>query len=88
MGNYKYVTNRVLRNSAGKDSGNIAVRVPNGSETADVRYRCPECGHGEATKQEWRRPFSVKCMKCGFLMRIPRLKDEVKKEKKLEMAKA
>ena len=82
MGNYRYVTNRILRNTAGKENGNIAIRVLKESATADIRYTCPECRHKETIQQEWKRPFSTKCAKCGFLMRIARLKDELKKEKK------
>ena len=79
-GNYRYITNRSIRGKSGQ-AGNIAIRVPKGSDIADVRYRCPECQHTEMTQQEWRRPFSVKCSKCGFLIRVPRLKDEIKKDK-------
>ena len=82
MGNYRYITNRVLLNKAGEEKGNIAVLVPNESDMAKVRYRCPECSHSEQTEQEWKRPFSVKCSGCGALIRLPRLKDEIKKEKK------
>lgn len=79
-GNYRYITNRTVPGSRGQ-AGNIAIRVPNGSSTADVRYRCPECQHTELTKQEWKRPFSVKCSGCGFLIRVSRLKDEIKRDK-------
>ncbi len=80
-GNYRYITNRAVENSSGRVTGNIAVRVPRDSDTAEVRYACPECQHTEATKKEWKRPFSVKCSKCGFLIRVPRLKDEIKRDK-------
>ncbi len=83
MGNYKYITNRAVKNSAGKEAGNIAVRVPITSNTADVRYKCPECSHQAAANQEWKRPFNVKCAKCGFLIRLPKLRAEIKKEKRL-----
>ncbi len=82
MGNFRYITNRTLLDSNGTDKGNIAVMVRNGSEDADVRYRCPECGFSEQTRKAWKRPFSVKCSKCGFLMRLSRLKDDIKREKK------
>jgi predicted RNA-binding Zn-ribbon protein involved in translation (DUF1610 family) len=82
MGNYKYITNRVLLNKAGEESGNIAVLVPNDSNTAKVKYKCSECGHSEMTESEWKRPFSVKCSGCGFTIKLPKLKDEIKKEKK------
>lgn len=82
MGNFRYITNRTLLNRAGQEKGSIAVMVPNGTDMAKVRYRCPECGHSEQGEQEWKRPFSVKCSACGLLMRLARLKDEVKKEKR------
>ena len=82
MGNYRYITNRTLLNEAGEEKGNVAVMVPNGTDMAKVRYRCPECSHSEQLEQEWKRPFSVKCSGCGLMMRLARLKDEVKKEKK------
>ena len=82
MGNYRYITNRTLLNKAGAENGNIAVLVPNDTNTARVRYRCPECGHSEQGETEWKRPFSVKCSGCGFLIRLSRLKDEIKKEKR------
>jgi peptide subunit release factor 1 (eRF1) len=81
MGNYKYITNRTLLNKAGEEKGNIAVLVPNESDMARVKYRCPECSHSEQSEKEWKRPFSVKCNECGFLMRLPKLKDEAKREK-------
>ena len=82
MGNFKYITNRTLLNGAGEEAGNIAVLVRNDSEEADVKYRCPECGFSEQTRKPWKRPFSVKCSKCGNLIRLPRLKDTIKREKK------
>jgi peptide subunit release factor 1 (eRF1) len=82
MGNYRYITNRVLLNKAGQEKGSIAVMVPNGTDMARVRYRCPECGHSEQGEREWKRPFSLKCSGCGFLIRLARLKDEIKKEKR------
>ena len=88
MGNYRYITNRTLLNKAGEEKGNIAVLVPNDSSTAKVKYRCPECDHKEQLEKEWKRPFNVKCAGCGFLMRLARLKDEVKKEKQKEKKEA
>lgn len=76
MGEYKYVTNRILENKKGEEKGKIRVLVKADSNTAEVSYVCPECGFSEETKKEWKRPFSVKCSKCGFLMRLPRLKDK------------
>ncbi len=81
MGNYRYITNRTLLNKAGEENGNIAVLVPNESSTAKIRYKCPECGHSEQTEKEWKRPFSMKCSACGFLIRLPKLKGKTKEKK-------
>ncbi len=82
MGKYRYVTNRTLMNKAGEETGNIAVLVPKESDIAKVKYKCPECGHTEQTEKPWKRPFSVKCSNCGFLMRLPKLLSQFKREKK------
>ncbi|RLJ09770.1 MAG: hypothetical protein DRP15_02460 [Candidatus Aenigmatarchaeota archaeon] len=82
MGNFRYITNRTLLNKEGKETGRISVLVRKDSDTAEVRYKCPECGYEEETKKPWKRPFSVKCSSCGFLIRLPRLKDEIKRLRK------
>ncbi len=88
MGNFKYITNRTLFNDAGEKKGNIAVLVRKDSDDADVKYRCPECGFSEQTKKPWKKPFSVKCEKCGLLIRLSKLKDDIKREKNREKKKA
>ncbi len=82
MGQYRYVTNRSLANKAGKDAGKIRVLVKQGSDIAEVDYACPECGFSEHVEPEWKRPFSIRCSKCGANIKIRRLKDEIKKDKK------
>ncbi len=82
VGKYKYVTNRSLKNKADEEKGRIKVLVPAESEIAQVDYICPECGFSEHTEEPWQRPFSLKCGKCGATMKIPKLKDEIKKDKK------
>lgn len=82
MGQYSYVTNRTLKNKAEKETGKLRAFVLTGSNIAEVDYTCPECLFSEHTKAEFKRPFSVKCSKCGFLLRILKIKDEIKKEKK------
>ncbi len=88
MGLYKYVTNRTLKNKADEDKGKIKVLVPNDSDTAQVDYVCPECEFSEHKEQPWQRPFLVICAKCGAKIKIPKLKDEIKKEKDREKRKA
>ncbi len=79
---YRFVSNRILKNSKGEENGRMKVLVKIDSDTAQTDYECPECGFKEHVKPEWSRPFSVKCSKCGFVMRLPKLKDEMKREKK------
>jgi peptide subunit release factor 1 (eRF1) len=86
MGQYKYVTNRTLTDASGQPKGRIKVLVPADSDTAQVEYACPECGHSEKKSQPWARPFSIKCGKCGMIIKIPKLKDEIKKDKKRKSA--
>jgi predicted nucleic acid-binding Zn ribbon protein len=80
--NYRYITNRSVNNKAGEPTGNIRARVRADSDTLEGFYKCPECGHNGKISQAFRRPINVKCENCSFLMRLPKLKDEIKKEKK------
>lgn len=82
MGNYSYITNRTLHNNAGEEKGKIAILVRTGSTNAEYKYVCPECGDQRDGQQEFHRPIAVRCQKCGHLMKLPKLKDELKKEKK------
>lgn len=82
MGNYRMIANRIIANRAGKAAGRLRIRVPNDSDTAEGDYLCPECNSQGKISQEWKRPFSVKCGRCGFLMRMAKLKGEIKREKK------
>ena len=81
---YRFVSNRTLKNSREEEKGRMRVIVKVDSDKAETDYECPECGFRERVEAEWKRPFTVKCTKCGFVMRLPRLKDEIKKEKKRE----
>jgi DNA-directed RNA polymerase subunit RPC12/RpoP len=82
MGNYSYITNRTLQNGRGEEKGRVAMRVRTGSTTAEYKYVCPECGDQRDGTQEFRRPIMIRCQKCGHTMKLPKLKDELKKEKK------
>lgn len=82
MGKYRFVSNRILKNSKNEEKGKMRVLVLEGSETAQVDYLCPECGFSKHIETPWKRPFSVTCEKCKFVMRLPRLRDEIKREKK------
>ena len=82
MGNFSYITNRTVQNKAGELKGKIAVLVRKGSSIAEYKYICPECGDAADGQQEFKRPITIRCQKCGFLMKLPKLKDELKKDKK------
>ena len=82
MGNFSYITNRTLQNRAGEEKGRVAILVRTGSMTAEYKYTCPECGDQRDGQQEFRRPIAIRCQKCGYLMKLAKLKDELKKEKK------
>ncbi len=81
-GKYRFVCNRKVENKAKELTGRVKVYVPKEENTVYGEYTCAECGHKGKVEQEWKRPFNVKCEKCGFLMRVPKLKDQVKREKK------
>ena len=84
MGKYKFVSNRTLKNKVGQETGKLLVLVPAETDIADVKYKCSECCFEESRQQPWLRPFSAKCSKCGNEMKLPKLKDEVKKEQQAE----
>lgn len=83
-----YHTWRDLKNSKMQPTGKIRVLVPPNSTTAMVEYTCPECKHEAFTEQPWKRPFSVKCAKCGLKITVPKMKDAAKKEMKKDNAAA
>ena len=83
---YRFVSSRILKNSKEEEKGRMRVLVKTDSDTAETDYECPECGFKEHVEPEWERPFSVKCSKCGFVMKMPKLKDEMKREKKRQKA--
>ena len=57
-----------------ENNGKIRILVVKGENQANVEYLCPKCGHYEYIQIEWKRPFSVKCSKCGFVIKVPKLK--------------
>jgi len=75
-----YHTWRDTKNLKGEPTGKIRVLVPPASVTAMIEYKCPECGHEAYKEQEWKRPFSTKCDKCGDKITVPKMKQEAKRE--------
>src|SRR3989338_2702656 len=87
MGQFKFVSNRSVKNEKGEETGKIKIFVKADSNTAEGDYKCPECLDEGKISQEWSRPFFVICPKCKFKINLPKLKDEMKKEKDAEKKK-
>ena len=81
MGKFKYMTNRTFEVSPGKE-GRVKAFVLSDSETLEGEYNCPECGKNGKINQPFRRPIIVKCQGCGYVIRVCKLKDEIKRDKK------
>ncbi|HDI02682.1 MAG TPA: hypothetical protein ENF95_00940 [Candidatus Aenigmarchaeota archaeon] len=73
-----YHTWRDLEDESGEKKGEIRVLVLE-DNVARVEYQCPKCGHVGYEEKPWKRPFSVKCEECGHLIRVPKLRDQIKK---------
>jgi ribosomal protein L37AE/L43A len=84
---YSFITNRLLQNKAGQEKGRIRILVKTGSNTAETDYVCPECGLQKHVEIPWVRPLLLKCAKCGITIKVPKLKDEIKKDTKKEKKK-
>lgn len=82
MSSFAYFTNRMIKNEEGVVVGSIRIMVPKDSTNAEVDYKCPKCAVSEKAKAPWKKPFSIKCGKCGFLIKVPSLRAEMKKERK------
>ena len=66
----EYATNRDLTDKTGKVKGKIRIVKLKEDPLALVEYTCPECGFSEKKKVEWKKPFSIRCSKCNFLITI------------------
>ena len=78
-----YHTQRNAKNSKNQPTGKIRV-LATPDNIARVEYTCPECGHEAYTEAEWKRPFSIKCEKCGYKLSVPKMREEFKREQKAE----
>jgi hypothetical protein len=87
----EYITTRELQNSSGKITGKIRIFKSKEETDADIELTCPSCGYTEKRKEAWSEPFiegsgknqkfNVNCSKCGFSVKLMKLKKEVKKKK-------
>lgn len=83
-----YHTWREPLNKKKKPAGSIRILVKKGETDADCEYICPECEHYKSLKIEWKRPLNIKCSNCGFIIRVSKMKDQIKKENKAEKKRA
>lgn len=87
----EYITTRELANKAGEPKGKVRIMKKSEDEQAMVQLTCPECGFLDNRKEPWGEPFTsgagskqvfnVKCSKCGFSMKMLKLKKEAAKKK-------
>ncbi|MEM5829596.1 MAG: hypothetical protein QW040_02760 [Candidatus Aenigmatarchaeota archaeon] len=75
-----YITTRDLQNSAGQTKGKVRVIVLKGESIANIELICPECGQAQKKKQEFKIPLDLRCEKCGFRVKLQRLRKEIKKK--------
>lgn len=86
----EYITTRELENSAGEAKGKIRISKMKEEGSAKVEFTCPECSASERRSEAWAEPFvtgegsskkfNVKCGKCGFSVKVLKLKKEMKKK--------
>ena len=84
-----YTTTRSLENSKGEAKGRIRILKLVGEKEATVEFTCPECNSAENRKENWTEPFvevtgasqkfNIKCGKCGFSVKMLKLKREMKR---------
>jgi len=82
----EYHTIRILENG-----GKVRALVVKGDNTLHIEYTCPNCKHSAYKKQPYaavskaaRCRFSTKCDKCGFEIKVEKLKGGKKPKKKEE----
>jgi predicted RNA-binding Zn-ribbon protein involved in translation (DUF1610 family) len=76
----RYITTRDLQNSSGEVKGEVRVIVLKGENFANIDLTCPECGHVQKKKEEFKLPLNLKCDKCGFEVKLESLRKEIKKK--------
>ena len=77
-----YHTWRDALNKAGRKAGKMRILALKADNIARVEYICPECGHHGYQESQWQRPFSFKCEKCVFTIKVSKMKEQFKREMK------
>jgi len=78
MRQFKFITNRTIANKNGEEKGKVRAMVKSDSNRLEGNYVCSECLHEGNINQEFKRPLSVRCESCKFLMKLPKLKGKKK----------
>lgn len=63
-------------------AGKIRVLALKSDGIARCEYICPSCKKYGYSEEPWKRPFSIKCVNCGFKISVPKMKEQFKREMK------
>lgn len=75
-GDLIYFTRRKLENSEGKETGKVIIWRFKNDEKYKYVLLCPFCMEKQSEEAEFkRRPYRLRCKKCGKSITIKRLKD-------------
>lgn len=87
----EYITTREVENKSGQVTGKVRIVKISEEPDAMVEITCPECGASEKRKEPWAEPlvtgegskakFTIKCNKCGHVVKMLKLKKEAAKKK-------
>ena len=77
-----YHTWRDVSNKKGEPIGKMRILVLKTDKLARVEYICPSCIKSGYTESPWQRPFSFNCQSCGIVIKVPKLKEQFKREMK------
>lgn len=88
----EYITTRELENSSGQIKGKARILKLAEETEAAVEYTCPECNSTEKRRETWKEPFiegtgasqkfNLTCKKCGFKIKLMKLKKKPKRKNK------
>ena len=86
----EFITTRGLENKNGGMKGKIRILKVKEEAEANVELTCPECGNDEKRREVWTEPFvtgtginrkfNLQCGKCGFKIKMLRLKKAAKEK--------
>lgn len=84
-GAFSYLSKRKLKNAEDKETGEIFLWKRKSGEESHYLLQCQFCGEEqEGSTALVKRPYRVKCSKCGRSITLPKLVDLARKESKEE----